>query len=336
MRSLFIFISALLFSFTAYGVTPWIHPGVKEAIEKPAPDYIIVNGVKQFTGYHPSKEQYEGANFDNFSGHRGEEIPDEYDMRKFTNTPMRRQVAGDCWAQGGTAALEYTVSWLDKISTAFSVQDVIECSGFGSARGGGQISVSYFEKDGIAEAADYPYTGRDGRCRNDVKRTAKVRSTGYLRGTDGKAPTWPDFQIAVMKTGALEICGSASALGNGGWVEGNRGGSTNHCYTLVGWLDGAKNGKKAGSYAIVHNSWGDQWGDKGFGYYLLTTDGVNLRGSVITESKWIDYKDPLPPGPVEFEMTGSSKIKVVVQPGKYRADKVKSALERAGFKGVVK
>lgn len=304
-------------------------------MRKPNVGYVISQGQKQYTGYRPSLNQYQNAKFKNFSGRRGEvEIPLEYDMRDFTESPVRRQGYNDCWAQGATGALERTVSWLDKISVAFSVQDVIDCSGFGTARSGGQIAVSYFEKDGIAEEKNYPYMARDQRCKEGVERVAHVRETGFLRSESGSAPKWEDFQRAVLETGALEVCGSASALRDGGWVEANPRGSTNHCYVLVGWLDGAKHGHKAGSYAIIQNSWGKTWGDNGFGYYLLPDkDGV-LRGSVITESKWIDYKDAPPPGPVVFQLADvHGRIKVTVDPGQLRADKVRQVLEKLGFKG---
>lgn len=283
-------------------------------------DSMIVNGVKQYLGYHPTWEQYDGARFKNFNDYSGrtagETVPAEFDFRLVGASPVRRQMCGDCWAQGGISAWEFNVTAADRSSRVFSVQDVIDNSGFGSC-GGGQLSLAHMEK-GAALESEYPYKGRTGSRRSDVKRYEAAIEVGYLRGADGKFPTLQDIQRAIMETGALEVCGSASALGSGGRQDTIRSGSTNHCYALVGWLDGKAHGWLDATYLIIKNSWGDSsnsklspdngkgWGDKGYGYYPLAKgDGVHLKGSVITEIQWARYKPLPPPEPVNFVLESS-------------------------------
>lgn len=307
----------------------WIHPQVKEAIKIGGPDFIMVDGVKQFTGYRPSYRHYDGAvfrSFNDFSGRTaGTPIPDELDYRKLAQSPVRGQQAGDCWAQGGVSAFEFTVNAADRVSRIFSVQDVIDCSGFGSARSGGQLSMKHFEKGGAYEA-EYPYQGRDTRCKISVARHEKAIKSFYLRGADGKFPVLQEIQRAIMETGALEVCGSAGALGSGGRQDNVRNGSVNHCYGLVGWFQGKPLGWLDATYLIIKNSWGDgsgsdlsndrDWGDNGYGYYpLAKADGVHLKGSVITELQGVEYKPLLPPGPIEFVLESAQvSIKVVMLP----------------------
>lgn len=329
----------------------WVHPEIRQAIqateirlkkdngglrtgEEPetAAESIVVNGKKQFIGYHPTWEQYDGARFKNFNRYTGKnaeaEIPDEFDYRTLGVSPVRRQLCGDCWAQGNVSAMEFIVNAADKVSRIFSVQDVIDNSGIGSC-GGGQLSMAHDEK-GMAYESEYLYTGRTGRP-SSPKRHEAALETGYLRGTDGKFPTLQDIQQAVIETGAMEVCGSASALGNGGRQDTIRSGSTNHCYALVGWFNGKK--KFGGDwldavYLIIKNSWGDGsnsklspdngqgWGDAGYGYYPLAKgDGKSLKGSVITEIQWARYKPLTPPEPiVNLVKIGKVNFKITALP----------------------
>lgn len=341
----------------------WVHPEMREAIEaeelkmigKPsqgrtaqAPkwedDFVIVDGVKRFTGYHPSWDQYTNAEFRRPGFMASEEIPANFDMRGSCVTPVRRQLGGDCWAQGSVSAMECTVSFIDRVTRIFSVQDVIDCSGYGSARYGGQLSMKHYEKGAVLHV-DYPYAnGRDTRCKTNITRHEKAKRTFYLRGNDGKFPTLPDIQKALMETGAMEICGSAGSLGSGGRQDEVRSGPTNHCYALLGWLNGKELGWLDATYLIVKNSWGDgsnseyspgegaryNWGDRGYGYYpLAKADGIHLRGSVITEIQGVEYKEMRPPEPVTFVLSsGDQDVTVTVQPGAgYSADQAREHLQ---------
>ncbi len=141
--------------------------------------------------------------------------------------------------------------------------------------------------------ADYPYRGSDQKCKTGLALHQKADDVFFVKTLD-----WPTLQRAVVESGSLEVCGASSALGNGGWVSHNGGGGTDHCYSLVGYYDGAAHGKPAGSYAIIANSWGTNWGDGGYGYYLMAKDGIHLDGNVITEAAGFVYKPSCVPQPV--------------------------------------
>ncbi len=333
----------LLFPAIASAAPLWVHPGVKAAMEQDgtSDDFIVVDGQKHFTGYHPSLDQYHGARFKRVKVRTAADIPKEFDFAAASYSPVRGQVSGDCWAQGGVSAFELTVNFIDKAKRLFSVQDVIDCSGFGTARSGGQLSMKHFEKGAVLNA-DYPYTGRDARCRTDVTRQEKAKRSFYLRGSGGGMPTVPELQTALLEYGAMEVCGGASALGSGGWVDGPTRGVVNHCYALTGWLDGKAHGHKDTIYWKIKNSWGDCdksnplsngrcWGDNGYGYYALSPDGLHLQGAVLTEFQGVEYKPMAPPVPSEFTVESKDAIlRVVVQPGTdYSADDAKEALQAA-------
>ncbi len=251
-------------------------------------------GNKQtyFTGY--IKDPNRHVQIRQFSENKGafafQPIPDEFyapEVRIF------RQECGDCWAQGAATAFESLVALTDKVSLFVSRQKIIDCSDYGSC-GGGQISIGDFVKPkGAAYESEYPYQGSDGSCQSSAPIHEQAQSA-----FDIKDMTVANFQRAMMEVGPFEVCGSSSALGNGGWVERNAGGGVDHCYSFNGWYQGAKHGHKPGVYFIIVNSWGKNWGDNGKGYYLMAKDGVNFNGNVITEAGGVVYKSACTPQPV--------------------------------------
>lgn len=248
-------------------------------------------------GYLPDQEEQIRGPYRNFIGY-GEKgadpIPKEYSLKDDVQRVFRQR-CGDCWAQGAASAFETLISSADKVSTFISRQQVIDCSGYGSC-GGGRISLGNFVKPrGAVYEEDYPYVGRTQRCDKSALTYHQSVEDDPFRI---KPLTLPNLQRAILETGPLEVCGSAGALGKGGWVSRNPRGSTNHCYAMVGWYDGETHGKPEGTYGIILNSWGESWGDEGYGYYLLAEDGENLDGSIITEAMGIAYKPACTPQPV--------------------------------------
>lgn len=320
----------------------YVHPAVKEAIiatESGVPlkgtDFIFVDGKKQFTGYLPKWSEYDGATFRSFSaedlkaaGDPVLDIPEEYDMRNFTGAPMNRQGYNDCWAQSTAKAWGVTASWVFKIPMVdAAVSDVIDCSKNGSAERGGNIALNYVAKAGLAFTADYLYIARTKQCK-DVPRHFKPREVGWVRGSQGKGFKLSDLQRAVLAKGALPVCGSASALKSGGWVEKTTSGVTNHCYVMRGWLSGKLHGKKPGIYPIMDNSWGPDWGDGGFGYYWMDEE---MSGDVITEAGYFDLGEAPVRDPIVFELGNAVwTLKVTVQPSaEFTVDKAKKVLGMA-------
>lgn len=255
-------------------------------------------GVEQkyLTGYIPG--DYSHAMYREFPANKGalafEPIPEELDGRPYIQRIFSQQ-CGDCWAQGSSTMMEMLVSFYDKVSIFVSRQNVIDCSNFGSC-GGGQISVEHFVKPkGAVYEEDYKYVGNNQRCKTGAPIHQSAEKAFLVSRS---SLTVSGLQRAMMETSFLEICGSAGALGNGGWVERNPSGSTNHCYGLGGWLRGEKHGHKVGTYFIIVNSWGKNWGDNGLGYYLMAKDGEHFDGDVITEAGGVTYKPACTPQPV--------------------------------------
>lgn len=330
----------------------YIHPDMRAAIQEnelrptaeiqPDSDFIVINGKKYYTGFHPTSQFYLGASSINFSA-KDIELPKSFDIRKMSFSPVRGQIRGSCWAEGNASAFELTWNMILGTKTVFAVNDVIDCSGYGTAAYGGQLSMEYDVNSGLALESEYKYTGKDGKCRTGITRHQPLKSAPFLRGENGKFPTEKELMAAAYQYGAFEVCGSASALGDGGRQDTPRQGATNHCYAYAGWLDGKELGWLDAKYHIIKNSWGDgsdsdlnlsggDWGDKGYGYYRLSKDGVRLLGSVITEIQVADTGMPLrKPEPVTFTIETDKLVQTVtVKVGaKFEIEQLKASLESA-------
>lgn len=340
---------------------PFIHESMQEAIKKNETELVnkfasgsgelaedIVNGYH--TGFKPTSDFYRGAKYLNVKA--DPELIAKYsakglDHRDFSYSPVRGQIQGSCWAEATVSVHE--LNWNAMIpgsKLVFAVNDVIDCSGHGSARGGGQLAFDY-SIAGLAFNSDYPYTGRDGRCKRDIERHNPLEQVAIVRGENGRFPNEAELLTAYFKYGALGVCGSAGALGRGGRQDEPRGGSTNHCYAYAAARPGKSLGWLDAWYHSMKNSWGDgsdsehnlsngDWGDKGYGHYRLSRDGNKISGSVVTEVMIAFSGERRPAEPVTFFLENSNwKLKVTIAPAAEftpeRAQRLlKLALESAG------
>lgn len=215
-----------------------------------------------------------------------EELPEYYDWRFYAQglTPVKLQVNNDCWAQGTVGVLESLVKIHLRVETDLSVQQVISCSGSGSASNGGYFAHEYHLKKGAVSNSAYPYTGRDTACRSGLQPTYKLARWGYV-GTKGGRPTTAEMKQAIMEHGPIGVTISANAalqrFQGSGVFNGCTNSQTNHIEVVVGWDD-----TEGGGVWFVRNSWGKTHGDDGYAK-------IPYKCSRIGEmSTWADLEMP--------------------------------------------
>lgn len=264
-------------------------------------------GVEQEyqTGYEPSELEHYRAQYLHMPAEGYTGIGRMADGEELDLTPpdfhVNRQPNGSCWAEGARSAAEAGLFRILGVRRHVSTQRIIDCSGFGSAKWGGQISVDDFLPPyGIVDNADYPYSGNDQKCDKSPAFRERAEKTYIVRSADGSKPKNDDIKNALKAFAMMEVCGSAGALGNGGWDDEPDNGAVNHCWAHFGIKLGELHGFPAGDYHNFQNSWGDKWGG-GKGLHpgqvaiRIAPNGVDIKGSVLVENKVAVFGSPCPP-----------------------------------------
>lgn len=114
----------------------------------------------------------------------------------------------------------------------------------------------YIAKSGLETEADYPYKGRDQKCKSDAgKSTHKV--TKYRAVDQSSVEQLSEFLKDRPVSVALEVQEDFQAYTGGVYKseDPSCGQGLNHGVLLVGQKE---------NYYIVKNSWGSGWGEEGY------------------------------------------------------------------------
>jgi len=188
-------------------------------------------------------------------------------------TPVKDQAqCGSCWAFSTTGSVEGAVQVATGRLTSVSEQQLVDCAGSSGNQGcnGGLMDDAFnwiVSHKGIGSESSYPYTARDGTCR-DVPTVSTI--SGFKDVQQGSEPAL----MAALQTQpisiAIEADQSSFQMYKSGIFQGPCGSQLDHGVLLVGM--GSEGGV---NYWRVKNSWGASWGDNG---YIRMIQGKNMCG----------------------------------------------------------
>ncbi|XP_051829711.1 procathepsin L-like [Antechinus flavipes] len=209
-------------------------------------------------------------------------LPKSVDWReKGFITPVRQQGrCGSCWAFSATGAVEGQLFLKTGKLVELSKQNLIDCSKFQGCRGGTVTSAfEYIFKKGIVSEECYPYVAKKNSLCSYRSECAAVKIRDYVVLPFGNEEI---LMKAVAIVGpvsvSLNVRKSLHFYKGGIYVEPKcKRRNTNHALLLVGY--GYKEGKKdkksrleeenqyeETKFWILKNSWGVNWGKKGYVY----------------------------------------------------------------------
>lgn len=192
------------------------------------------------------------------------ENPDSKDWRKekVVTPPKDQGGCGSCWTFAATEVLEShlainTGKLLKLAPQTFvnCVENPHECGGQGGCEGAtAELAFNYTRDHGIALEEDLPYAGRDEKCK---KYKPAVKDTGYVHLPSNDADA---LETALATKGPVAVSVAANwGMYEGGIFSGGcseeRGCSIDHAVVAVGY---------AQDYWLIRNSWGADWGEKGY------------------------------------------------------------------------
>jgi len=184
---------------------------------------------------------------------------------------------GSCWTFGAVVPLEYQVNRKSKSIKNLSEQQYLDCvceryaEEDGCKGGWPAYCYSWTKKNNnlIASQKDYPYVARDGPCNKNVQTAIsgfKVLGTKYLYGEKKMLAAVKDSSKGVLSV-AIGTVRSFHSYKSGVY-SGVDCDKKSHAVNVVGY--GTLNGIP---YWQVRNSWGPDWGDKG---YIKMKRGSNM------------------------------------------------------------
>lgn len=240
-------------------------------------------GVNKFTDLTPEERSafrghkknmgQEGLPFVSFSAVHEEfdwgskKLPKSVDWRttKYLAPVKNQGACGSCWAFSATTNVESI--WAianDAEAPILAPQELVDCvqnpkhcGGKGGCEGAtAQIGFGYVQEAGMTTMANYPYTATDDACKaKSFDNEYKI--DGFINIPKNNSTA---LMAAVAHHGPISISVDASQWSSyaGGIYDGcNLDADIDHAVILVGYTE---------EYWIVRNSWGPEWGEKGYIY----------------------------------------------------------------------
>lgn len=173
-------------------------------------------------------------------------------------TSVKRQLCSDCWAHSALGATEAQANlyFNQHVDVDLSEQELVSCSGAGSCQSGGSTgsALAYVVNIGVVNEACFPESGTDEKCNVCPVPQDRIRIADF---EEVNPITDDNLKQRLIKYGPLPF-------GIRSWW---------HAMVLAGYQKDQTTGE---TVWILKNSWGPDWGEKGYGYLKVSIFDIYL------------------------------------------------------------
>jgi len=174
-------------------------------------------------------------------------------------TPIKDQgQCGSCWSFSTTGSVEGANKIKSGNLVSLSEQQLVDCAGSSGNQGcnGGLMDDAFeyiIKNGGIGSEASYPYTAKDGKC----KQVSSVATVSKY--TDVKKNDETGLMSAInIEPVSVAVDAQSWQTYRSGVMTGLCGKSLDHGVLLIGYGT-----QGSTDYWLVKNSWGTSWGEQG-------------------------------------------------------------------------
>ncbi|XP_027203090.2 peptidase 1 [Dermatophagoides pteronyssinus] len=201
------------------------------------------------------------------------------DLRSLNHlTPIRDQGAcGSCWAFAGVAAVESAYLAFRNQSINLAEQELVDCAARRGCHGDTiPRGLDYIQQNGIVEEQAYEYNARENNCEPPENPRHSIEQYCQIDHSN----------VELIKT-ALDKYKSAVAViinihninafrhYDGSYVITTDRGIIPHYHAVN--VVGYGTSPEGVDYWIVRNSWSDNWGENGYGYFESNENLMHLE-----------------------------------------------------------
>jgi len=230
---------------------------------------------------------------------RGFQAPESVDWRdKGVVTGVKDQgQCGSCWAFSAVGSMEGAYAYATGNLISQSEQQMVDCVGNGiyDCNTGGDESLAFewtIKQKGSMSEKDYPYTATDhNKCRFNLSlsvanfsKYTNIRPRQSESQLEAAVATRPTVSVAMDASHRSFQLYSKGIYSDPACKKANS--QLDHAVLAVGYgVDNATNNK----YWLIKNSWGTNWGLKGYFWMLKDGNGTeaNMCG-VATDANYIE------------------------------------------------
>jgi len=187
---------------------------------------------------------------------------------------------GSCWAFSTIGAIEGWNFLKNGKLVSMSEQQLVDCSKdvcYGCQGGWPYKALEYVQKNGVCAEGAYPYTARDGQCKDStctpVVAPGAIKTYENVSDEAAMLEALVDGPVSVL----VEADRSAFQYYHSGILnDASCGTQIDHAILATGY--GTEGGV---NYWNIKNSWGASWGDKGYIRFIRDKNQCGISGGAI-------------------------------------------------------